>query len=124
MTVYSSPFSISISDATLSTTKLFLYLFLSFNFSLIFVRCSPLFFFFFFNDTPPPEISPLPPHAPLPICRVTQPPHGNPPPGDAGKKFPQRSPPFWTRHRRAPLGRLSQHQVDLRLGKTPQLSRH
>src|SRR2546430_10032320 len=26
------------------------------------------FFFFFFNDTPPPEFSPLPLHAPLPIC--------------------------------------------------------
>src|SRR5260221_10330477 len=28
----------------------------------------PIFLFFFFNDAPPPEISPLPPHAPLPTC--------------------------------------------------------
>src|SRR3989475_13118690 len=27
----------------------------------------PRFFFFFLNDPPPPEISPLPPHDPLPI---------------------------------------------------------
>src|SRR2546422_1150778 len=34
------------------------------------------FFFFFFNDTAPPEISPLPLHAALPICR-----RGPPAPG-------------------------------------------
>ena len=30
------------------------------------------YFFFFFNDTAPPEIYPLPPHAPLPI-KITMP---------------------------------------------------
>src|SRR2546430_14288374 len=31
-------------------------------------RIDPQHFFFFFNDTPPPDISPLPPHAALPFC--------------------------------------------------------
>src|SRR2546430_14590785 len=36
-------------------------------FFLYLTSSSLVFFFFFFNDTAPPEISPLPLHAPLPI---------------------------------------------------------
>src|SRR3989441_10188723 len=37
------------------------------------IQIADLFFFFFLNNTAPPEISPLPLHAALPICRLRSP---------------------------------------------------
>src|SRR5256885_13445928 len=48
-----------------------------------------VFFFFFLNDTAPPKLSPLPLHAPLPIC-CTQ----SPPPRPVAPASPPQSPPL------------------------------
>src|SRR5260370_6589938 len=44
------------------------YLFPSLSFIYLFTLPPPFFFFFFLNDPAPPDISPLPLHAALPIC--------------------------------------------------------
>src|SRR2546428_11962695 len=73
-------------------------IFFKLNSSIVSVRNPQSFcFFFFLNDPPPPEISPLPPHDPLPICPragggdgfV----HGLAPGGGAGRRGARRGPP-------------------------------
>src|SRR5256885_13420508 len=62
-------------------------LFLSSPFLFPFIPPSRLFFFFFFNDPAPPEISPLPLHAALPIS-----PRGPAPPLGGSRRHRRRRP--------------------------------
>src|SRR5256886_14205716 len=90
----SSSFSFTSSSSTLS------FFFLQLLLSII-------FFFFFLMDPAPPEFSPLPPHAPLPIGEET--PAPPPPPCALGGCHRRPGP----RLKRAP--RCAHRRVDIRL---------